>query len=52
MVGFGKQLVDEIGISDITNPEHGAPNGPMGPHRATRFKDVLFAPGVILVRKA
>jgi hypothetical protein len=52
MVGFAKQLVDEIGISDITNPEHGVPDGPLGGPRQTRFRNLLFAPGVILVTKA
>jgi hypothetical protein len=52
MVGFAKQLVDEMGITDITNPEHGVPDGPLGRPRASRFKDLVVAAGVILVRKA
>jgi hypothetical protein len=52
MVGFTKQLIDEIGIAEITNAKRGVPDGPMGPTRATCFKDLLITPGVILVTKA
>jgi len=50
--GFIKQLVDEVAISDITNPEHGVANGAMGPSRATKFRDLLIVPGVVVVQKA
>jgi len=52
MVGFVKQLVDEIGMAEITSAEHGVPNGLMGPTRGSRFKELLITPGVILVTKA
>ena len=53
MVGFVKQLVDEVGVSDYTNP--------MGIRRQTHppityrrpyFAHVLYGPGVVLVTKA
>jgi hypothetical protein len=52
MAGFAKQLIDEIGIAEITKAKHGVPDGAMGPTRATRFKDLLITPGVILVTRA
>lgn len=47
MVGFVKSLVDECGITDVTNPEWGNP-----PQRASKFSKMLVSPGLVLVWKA
>jgi hypothetical protein len=52
MAGFVKQLIDEVGIADITNAKHGVPNGPMGPTRSTYFAEMVVTPGVVLITKA
>jgi hypothetical protein len=53
MVGFVKQLVDEVGASDYTC-EAGMrdPKNPREPRRSSRFAHVLYAPGVVVVTKA
>lgn len=47
MVGFVKELVDEMGAPDITHPDHGIP-----PLRYPRFKDLHVLPGHVVVVKA
>lgn len=47
MVGFVKELVDEMGMPDITNPDHGVP-----PLRQPRFRDLHVLPGHVVVVKA
>ncbi len=47
MVGFVKELVDEMGMPDITHPDHGVP-----PLRHPRFKDLHVLPGHVVVVKA
>jgi hypothetical protein len=54
LVGFVKQLVDEVGIADILHPEHGIAEKE---HRrpvldVARISHVLYSPGVVLVFKA
>lgn len=52
MVGFVKQLIDEVGIADMTSPGGVArPKNPPEPQRQSRFAHVLCAPGVVLVTK-
>jgi hypothetical protein len=46
MVGFVKELVDECGMADITDPQHGIP-----PPRASRFQRMQVLPGLVLVVK-
>lgn len=46
MVGFIKELIDEVGIGDITNPKHGRP-----PQRASVIKELRIRPGMAVVIK-
>lgn len=46
MVGFVKQLIDEIGMMDITNPEWGRP-----PQRPSRIARMEISPGLVIVFK-
>jgi hypothetical protein len=46
MVGFVKELVDEMGMADRTHPEHGVP-----PLRQPRFRDLRFLHGHVVVVK-
>lgn len=46
MVGFIKELIDEVGIGDITNPKHGRP-----PQRASVIKELRIHPGMAVVIK-
>ena len=45
MVGFIKELVDEQGAASVTMKY------PIGVRRASKFKNMLIAPGVVFVRK-
>jgi SAM-dependent methyltransferase len=47
MVGFVKELIDECGIEDITNPEFGR-----GPKRACKFRHMYVAPSHLFIVKA
>ena len=47
MVGFVKELIDELGMADITNPEHGAP-----PKRPSKFREMRISPSHLFVIKA
>lgn len=47
MVGFVKELVDEIGMADITHPEYG-----LAPPRASRFREMRLSPSHLFVVKA
>ncbi len=47
MVGFIKELVDELGMPDITHPEFG-----IAPPRASRFREIRLSPSHIFVVKA
>jgi SAM-dependent methyltransferase len=47
MVGFVKQLVDECGMGDITNPTYGSP-----PYRASRIRAMQIFHGQIFIWKA
>jgi SAM-dependent methyltransferase len=46
MVGFIKELVDELGAEDITHPEHG-----VGATRGSRIGRLEILPGLALVTK-
>jgi hypothetical protein len=48
MVGLLKELVDELGIDQITNPERGA----SGPQRFPRFQFMHVTPGQVFFQKA
>lgn len=48
MVGFVKELIDELGIDMITDP---ARNG-IGPKRCPRFKKIEITPGQVFIIKA
>lgn len=39
MVGFVKELIDELGAADITHPEFGTP-----PQRASKFREMHLSP--------
>lgn len=53
LVGFVKQLVDEVGISDYTSPMGTKrPSDPPAPQKKSKFAHVLYGPGVVLVTKA
>jgi hypothetical protein len=53
MVGFVKQLIDELGISEWTGPMGVArPSKPPAPQRKPRFSHVLYSPGLVIVTKA
>lgn len=47
MVGFVKELVDELGMADITHPQMGA-----GPHRASKFREMRLSPSHLFIVKA
>lgn len=47
MVGFVKELIDECGISDITDEREGN-----GPKRNSKFEKIQIAPGQVIVKKA
>jgi len=47
MVGFVKQLIDEIGVGAITSPEFGRP-----PQRTSRISRMEVSPGLVFVFKA
>jgi hypothetical protein len=53
MVGFVKQLIDEVGAGDYTSQGGvSKPKNPPEPQRPPRFAHVLYAPGVVVVTKA
>lgn len=47
MVGFVKELIDELGMSDITNPVRGN-----GGHRESRFSEMNLSPSHLFITKA
>ena len=47
MVGFVKELIDELGMPDITHPEFG-----VGPPRASRFREMKLSQSHLVVVKA
>jgi SAM-dependent methyltransferase len=47
MVGFVKELVDEMGMPDITHPDFG-----IAPPRPSRFRELRFSLGHLVVVKA
>jgi hypothetical protein len=47
MVGFVKDLVDEVGMADITHPKLGA-----GPPRPSKFREMRISPGHVFVIKS
>lgn len=48
LVGFVKQLIDELGADAYTHPSRGSTE----PHRAPRFRSVEYFPGQVFVVKA
>jgi hypothetical protein len=46
MVGFIKELVDECGMANITNPKFGTP-----PYRRSKFEIIYIFPGMVFVIK-
>jgi hypothetical protein len=48
MVGFVKELIDELGMSDITNPQMGAG----GVHRESKFREMRLSPSHLFIIKA
>jgi hypothetical protein len=46
LVGFVKELVDECGMADVTDPERGTGN-----HRPSKFKDLKITPGQVFIVK-
>ncbi len=48
MVGFVKELIDELGMSDISDPTRG--NGSR--HRESRFREIKISPSHLFVTKA
>ena len=46
MVGFVKELVDELGAPDITHPKFG-----VGPPRASRFREMKLSQSHLIVVK-
>jgi len=53
MVGFVKQLVDECGMSDITNPDYASrhPRIPPTPQIPSKISRMLVVPGLVIVSK-
>ena len=53
MAGFVKQFIDELAIAEITNSEQGVkfPTNPPAPRVWSRFKEVLYTPGIAIVTK-
>jgi hypothetical protein len=47
MVGMIKELIDELGMKDITNPEFGVP-----PHRQSKFRQLHLFPSHLFVVKS
>ena len=47
MVGFVKELIDELGAADITHPTRGTP-----PQRRSRFRELRLSPSHLFVVKA
>lgn len=47
MVGFIKELIDELGMKDITNPEFG-----ITPHRQSKFREMRVWPSHLFIVKA
>ncbi|HEV2762922.1 MAG TPA: hypothetical protein VGV38_08005 [Pyrinomonadaceae bacterium] len=47
MVGFVKELIDELGMADITHPTRGRP-----PQRASKFRELRLSPSHLFVVKA
>jgi hypothetical protein len=47
MVGFVKELIDELGMADITHPEHG-----VGPSRTSKFSRMYLAHSHLFLIKA
>jgi SAM-dependent methyltransferase len=47
MVGFVKELIDELGAADITHPQFGT-----GAHRASKFIELRISPSHLFIVKA
>ena len=47
MVGFVKELIDEVGMGDITDPVHGT-----GPYRPSAFRGMYIGRSHLFVTKA
>jgi len=47
MVGFVKELVDELGMADITHPQMG-----VGPQRESKFREMRLSPSHLFIVKA
>lgn len=47
MVGFVKELVDEVGMGDITHPEFG-----VAPQRRSKFRELRLSHSHLFVVKA
>lgn len=47
MVGFIKELIDELGMKDITNPEFG-----ITPHRQSKFREMRISPSHLFIFKS
>lgn len=47
MVGFVKELIDELGMADITDSEHG-----IGAQRESRFREMYLSPSHLFITKA
>jgi SAM-dependent methyltransferase len=47
MVGFVKELIDELGMADITHPQYG-----LAPPRASRFREIRLSHSHLFVVKA
>jgi hypothetical protein len=46
LVGFVKELVDELGMADITHPDFG-----ISPRRPSRFREMKLSPSHLIVVK-
>jgi hypothetical protein len=53
MVGFVKQLIDEVGIGDITHPKEGISLSGNSIHKQLqpKIKNILYCPGIVFVTK-
>lgn len=47
MVGFVRELVDELGVADIRHPGHDT-----GPQRASKIREMRLSPSHLFVVKA
>ena len=47
MVGLVKELVDELGMADITHPQFG-----LAPHRPSKFREMRISPSHLFIVKA